>query len=77
MSYRQDNTPPDSQRVWRSCAEWPEGCCPTIGNFSDDWHESEAGAKAVLNLLSRYGFGGCMQFFPVKTWVEHHPVKKG
>lgn len=55
---------------WKSCAQWPEECCPAIGNYSDDTHDTKEAAEAVCRLLERRGFGGDGIHFPVRTWVE-------
>lgn len=55
---------------FKSCARWPENCCPAIGNYSSDTHGSLAAAEGVLFRLRQDGFGGDRQFFPVETWVE-------
>jgi hypothetical protein len=55
---------------FKSCVQWPADCCPSIGNYSEDTHENEAAARAVVDMLYRHGFGGDGKFFPVKAWVE-------
>lgn len=54
---------------WKSHAWWPEECCPTIGNYSDDTHATKEEAVGVCNLLHRNGFGGAGKFFPIRTEV--------
>ena len=60
----------DSGGPWKSCAIWPPGCCPAIGNLSEDMHRTKGQAKAICQLLHENGFGGDRKYFPVKTWVE-------
>jgi len=55
---------------WKSCAMWPDACCPAIGNYSEDTHETKAQADAVCAALRRDGFGGDGKFFPIRTWTE-------
>lgn len=55
---------------WKSCAWWPEDCCPAIGNYSDDNHDSEEAARAVCDLLRKNGFGGDGKFFPIRLEVK-------
>ncbi len=55
---------------FKSCAQWPEDCCPAIGSYSEDTHGSREEAEGVCSLLHRNGFGGDGVHFPVKTWVE-------
>lgn len=54
---------------FKSCVHWPEGCCPAIGNYSEDTHTTMDQALAVLYLLRQHGFGGEGKFFPIKTEV--------
>lgn len=56
--------------TFKSCAQWPDECCPAIGNYSDDTHGTREEAEAVCQRLHEHGFGGDGQFFPVRTWVE-------
>ena len=51
---------------WISHALWSEGC-PV--KESDDTHETQEQAQGVCDLLKQYGFGGCCEFFPTRTWV--------
>lgn len=55
---------------YKSCAEWPSDCCPSIGNYSQDSHDSKETAEAICRVLLIGGFGGDGKFFPVRTWVE-------
>ena len=55
---------------WKSFAMWPDGCCPGIGNYSENTHDSRPQAEAVCAALKREGFGGNGQFYPLKTWIE-------
>ena len=56
---------------YKSCCQWPAGTLDGYENdISTDTHESIEGAKAVIDLLRKNGFGGDGQIFPVKTWIE-------
>lgn len=62
-------TTPNDKPRWKSVAYWPEGCCPAIGNVSDDLHYSKEAADAVCWLLHQNGFGGDGKYFPLRTEV--------
>lgn len=55
---------------FKSCATWPKGTFPAIGDKSDDCHQSLEAAVAVCKLLRSQGAGGDGASFPLATWVE-------
>ncbi len=66
---RQPGWREENARRWRSCALWPEGT--TCGeNPTKDTHNSRDYAQHICDKLQREGFGGDLEIFPVRTWVE-------
>lgn len=53
-----------------SNCQWPEGTMHCGNDITTDTHHSMEGARGVVNLLYRNGFGGDRKIFPVAAWAQ-------
>lgn len=70
------NSENPENELWYSVADWGDYTVfnGRLDNITHDTHPTEDAAQAVVRMLTREGFGGEGQVFPVKVWVSDEPL---